>query len=293
MKKSTKKVLSLVLCSAIIASGMGVQKTSNYASAAQKTEAVSGTAVDTEATEEPTETPTAEATIKPTEVPTPSATVIPTVSPSVPTTHVAVTSTAVTGAYVKGDTFKSGNFLYSVTKPGTKTTQGRIKVVRLVVAARTKSTVSVPSTVTKLGNTYKVTAIAKQAFVKSTALKTVKIGSNVEVIGTKAFKGLRKLTYVTLGAKVNTIGEMAFAGCYKMHKITLSERVKNISTKAFYNCKKLKAVVVDSKKITKIKTAAFSKVKTGCTVIVPASKTTKYTKLFASASNKKLTVATY
>ena len=53
---------------------------------------------------------------------------------------------------------------------------------------------TVPSTVTIAGTTYKVTQIADNAFAKNKKVTQIVIGKNVEVIGKSAFKGAKKLT---------------------------------------------------------------------------------------------------
>lgn len=56
-----------------------------------------------------------------------------------------------------------------------------------------KKTVEVPDDVEIDGNEFQVTQIANNAFAKSTKLKMVTIGANVEVIGKKAFYQCKKL----------------------------------------------------------------------------------------------------
>lgn len=76
---------------------------------------------------------------------------------------------------------------------------------------KTYSSFSVPSKV-KIGNdTYKVTAVAKNAFKKNTKLTKVTIGSNVKTIGSYAFYGASQLKTLTLKTTgLNSVGKNAF-----------------------------------------------------------------------------------
>ncbi len=76
---------------------------------------------------------------------------------------------------------------------------------------KTYSSFSVPSKV-KIGNdTYKVTAVAKNAFRKNTKLTSVTIGSNVKTIGSYAFYGVSQLKSITIkSAKLTSAGKNVF-----------------------------------------------------------------------------------
>ncbi len=119
--------------------------------------------------------------------------------------------------------------------------------------------ITIPATVKINGKTYKVTAVAKNAFKGNKKVKTVKVGKNVTSIGASAFQNCKALTTVTLPAKTKTIGKNAFA-----------------------NSKKLKKIVIKSTKMTKktIKNGAFKKVSKKVTVDVPNKKAKTYKKLF-------------
>lgn len=119
--------------------------------------------------------------------------------------------------------------------------------------------VTVPATVKINGKTYKVTAVANNAFKGNKKVKTVTVGKNVTTIGAGAFQNCKALTKVTLPAKAKTIGKNAFA-----------------------NSKKLKTIVIKSTKMTNktIKNGAFKKVSKKVTVDVPNKKAKTYKKLF-------------
>ena len=62
--------------------------------------------------------------------------------------------------------------------------------------------VSIPSTVSHEGYTYRVTSIGHWAFHDCTGLTSVKIGNNVKSIGYYAFSDCTGLTFVTIGNNV-------------------------------------------------------------------------------------------
>jgi hypothetical protein len=73
--------------------------------------------------------------------------------------------------------------------------------------------VTIPATVSINGTSYKVTAIAKNAFAGCTKLKEVTIGKNVTTIGKNAFSGASKLKTITIKSKVLTkVGANALKG---------------------------------------------------------------------------------
>ena len=55
--------------------------------------------------------------------------------------------------------------------------------------------------------------ISESAFAQCTSLKNVKLGDNVEIIGTAAFEACRELTEIVIPKSVTTIGEEALIGC--------------------------------------------------------------------------------
>lgn len=116
--------------------------------------------------------------------------------------------------------------------------------------------VVIPDTIVVNGVTYKVTAIADNAFKNHKKLKTVKMGNNIRTIGKNAFYGCKKLTSVTIGKNVTTIGDGAFQNCTTLKKITIPAGVITIGKKAFYGCKKL-ATVKMGKNVETIKDSAF------------------------------------
>lgn len=79
----------------------------------------------------------------------------------------------------------------------------------------------VPNTVTINDTTYKVTKIANGALKGDTSVKTVKIGSNVKMIGKNAFRNCANLKTVTITSNVTSVRASAFKGIKNNAKITI------------------------------------------------------------------------
>ena len=176
--------------------------------------------------------------------------------------------------------------------------------------------VIIPATVTSGGITYKVTAVAEDAFKNQKNLEKVIIGANVTDIEEKAFYGCKNLKTVTLGKDVKVISESAFSGCNNLNKVVLNNNLAAIDDKAFYKCTKLTNITIPSKvkvigegafygcknlkKIT-IKTTkltnknvgkkAFKGISSKAVIKVPKSKAAAYKKLLESKGiNKKVKI---
>ena len=104
--------------------------------------------------------------------------------------------------------------------------------------------VSIPSTVSHEGYTYRVTSIGHWAFHDCTGLTSVKIGNNVKSIGYYAFSDCTGLTFVTIGNNVKIIGSEAFQGCSSLTSVTIPNSVTFIEEGAFGNCTGLTTVTI-------------------------------------------------
>ena len=81
---------------------------------------------------------------------------------------------------------------------------------------------TIPSTVKVGGVTYKVTAVASQAFKGNKNLTNVTIGRGIMKIGNEAFSGCKNLKKITVTAgKLKTISKNAFKGINKKATITV------------------------------------------------------------------------
>ena len=181
----------------------------------------------------------------------------------------------------------SSKAVYKVSKQGKEVTFVKPN-------KKTYTKVTIPATVTYEGVKYKVTAIANNACKSNSKLKTVKIGSNVKTIGSKAFYGCKKLTKVTIGSKVTTIGNSAFQNCTVLKSITIPSKVSKIGSKAFYGCKKLLKMTIKTTKLTQKKVGKNAFTKMGSSnykkvvVKVPKKQKKAYTKWLKKCGlNKK------
>ena len=114
-----------------------------------------------------------------------------------------------------GNTITHSDDSYKVTKPGT--TDG---TVQYSATKKSKTTVTIPGTVTIDGITYKVTTISKNAFKNNKDLKKVIIGKNVTKIEANAFNGCKNLKTITVkSSKLKSVGKNAFKGINAKAKI--------------------------------------------------------------------------
>lgn len=168
-------------------------------------------------------------------------------------------------------------------------------------------TVQLPARNTKLKvnkTTYTVTGVGKTVkYTKdesgAAAVKipgTVKIGGityKVTAVANNAFKNNKKLTKVTIGNYVTDIGKNAFYNCKKLKTVIIGKNVKKIGSKAFYGCKALKNITIKTKKLTAktVGTSAFKSIYGKAVFKVPASKVNSYKALFkAKGAGKKIKV---
>lgn len=134
----------------------------------------------------------------------------------------------------KGTVLKSGNYSYRVTKSSAKN-----GIVEFYKAGGNAKSLTIPSTVTINGITYKVTSVRA-----------------------KAFKNNKKINSVTFGSNITTIGKEAFSGCKFLKKITIkSTKLTSVGKNALKNIHKKAVIKCPSKKLKKYKT--LFKAKTG------------------------------
>ncbi len=123
---------------------------------------------------------------------------------------------------------------------GSKSTRAKYKIAsskevtyyKVKVPAGTASA-KVPNTIKIKGKTYKVTAIASEAFRGNKKLKKITIGKNITKIPSKAFSNMKKLgTLKILSTKIKKIGSSAFSKCRKLKTFTLkSTKLKKKAVK--------------------------------------------------------------
>ena len=171
------------------------------------------------------------------------------------------------------------NSLLEVIKPGEMTCIGPV--------GKGLSSAVIPDSVVVNGLTYKVTAIAPNAFKNNKKLKKVTGGANVTTIGDNAFYGCTALKSILMSPALTVIGKNAFCGCTSLKSIIIPSGVTTIGSKAFYKCKKLLTIRIKSSVLKKIGAKAFKK--TGSAkvkklkVYVPKKKKNKYKKMLKKA----------
>ena len=99
--------------------------------------------------------------------------------------------------------------------------------VEVAGVLKKKAAVTIPSTVTIGGITYKVTGIAEKAFRNNKTIRSVVIGANVKSIGKQAFEKCKKLSSITFkGKKAPDIGKAAFKGIKKKTSVQVAGSMK-------------------------------------------------------------------
>jgi len=137
--------------------------------------------------------------------------------------------------------------------------------------------IAIPSTVTYLAVSYKVTAIGDVAFYGCTGLSSISIPASVTSIeGVSAFYGCIGLTSITIPSSINSIGDYAFKSCTGLTTVNYNATncitMGSSGTPVFSGCTALKTLIIGSN-VTNIPNIAFL----GCTgltsVIIPSSVT--------------------
>ena len=106
---------------------------------------------------------------------------------------------------------------------------------------------SIPTTISFAGKTYKVTGIGDNAFKNCTRLNVIDWRSTaIKHIGEHAFEGCNNLKVVHLPNQLETIGAHAFDGCSFLHVIELPKSVTAIGDYAFQGCSKLTYIRISS-----------------------------------------------
>lgn len=106
----------------------------------------------------------------------------------------------ITGSFKQID-YKFEDTTYEISGEGTVSIKGGDQ----------KGNVEISGTVVINGQTYKVTAIAENAFVDNTQITSVTIPEGVTTIGSNAFSGCVNLLVINIGKSVSSIGNKAFA----------------------------------------------------------------------------------
>ena len=132
--------------------------------------------------------------------------------------------------------------------------------------------INIPSSVTYIGNTYRVTSISNSAFSGCTKLTSVTIPNSVTTIGSQAFYYCTGLTSVTIPNSVTTINEGTFKNCTGLTSVNIPNSVTTIGNYAFSGCTGLTSVNIPNS-VTTIGKDAFSLCDALASVTIPNSVT--------------------
>jgi len=158
-------------------------------------------------------------------------------------------------SFAEDEEFTVGNFTYIVG-------DGGLIVSGLSDDGKTKTEVTIPSSIKMWFVTSNVIGVADNAFKGNTTLERVNFSANLKSIGKRAFYGASltsinipstlvnveaeafarnlKLTSATIACR--HLKEYAMSGCTALSDLTLTTDVKQIGDGAFLNCKSLKNI---------------------------------------------------
>jgi hypothetical protein len=90
-----------------------------------------------------------------------------------------------------------------------------------------------------------VTAIGKATFAECSSLKTVNLPNSLRYIGKEAFYA-SAVQSIIMGDNVEVIETYAFKNCFDLAEVRLSKNLKKIGACAFYDCRSIKVIEVPS-----------------------------------------------
>ena len=102
--------------------------------------------------------------------------------------------------------------------------------------------INIPATIEYNHETYQVTAIADEAFIRVKHILSVTIEEGVTTVGSLAFGGCPCLKSVTLPESVTAIGDAAFADCMVLQSLTLPDGLTVIPANMCSYCMDLKTL---------------------------------------------------
>lgn len=109
------------------------------------------------------------------------------------------------------------------------------------------------------------------SFADCCELSSIKLPSQVSLIGDSAFAGCSNLLSITLPTNVTEIREHAFDGCSLLASIILPSNIKIIGKDVFYGCYCLNSIEVEADVPLSLSTNVFSGISENSTLYVPNS----------------------
>ena len=110
------------------------------------------------------------------------------------------------------------------------------------------------------------------AYVYSSRLRKVEIGSSVTSLGEYVFNACNSLSSVTIPSSVTSIGSSAFQSCSSLSSVTIPSSVTSIGIYAFSACSSLSSVTIPSS-VTIIGICAFLSCSSLSSMTIPSSVT--------------------
>lgn len=104
--------------------------------------------------------------------------------------------------------------------------------------------VTVPSTVTHDGETYRVTMVMYGAFAKSTGLRSVTLPESVTEMRPGAFAACTSLTSVTFPSSIRWLPDATFLGCTGIRTLDLSRFEEGLSGEPLSGCTKFETLII-------------------------------------------------
>lgn len=116
--------------------------------------------------------------------------------------------------------------------------------------------VTIPSSITYEGTTYRVTSIGDYAFSSCSSLTDITIPNTITWIGDYAFAYCSSLIYVGIPRSVTRIGHSAFWGCSSLIYVAIPNSVTSIESYTFGGCSSLTSLTIPNS-VTSIGKGAF------------------------------------
>ena len=110
--------------------------------------------------------------------------------------------------------------------------------------------ITIPSSVTYSGASYRVTTVGEGAFINCPTLTSITIGNSVTSIGDNAFAECTGLTSIAIPNSVTSIGYSAFYDCTGLTSVTIGSSLTSIEYFTFYGCTSLTKVTWNAKNCT-------------------------------------------
>ena len=145
----------------------------------------------------------------------------------------------------------------------------------LLYCPKNQTTVSIPNTVTRIGD---------YAFSQCSGLTSVTLSDGLTSIGEHAFYYCTGLTSIAIPESVTKIEESAFSYCKKLSSINIPDGITSIEYSTFHGCNNLASIDLPDS-VTSIGYYAFLECENLSTIVIPANVTSIGSCPFVNCSN--------